>query len=149
MQNFPMTNFHHILLKATSCLSSFHRFNKYPIPMINSNPRWKIILHAETQSRHIFLNTYKEYISTNELINLLLGQNELLETNTITLIKGLWVHFLSFLFLHKNKTLNELFCNLLLNSPKDVFKHHILNFDHCSIFMNFQKVCKFVFHFEK
>ncbi len=88
-----MTNFHHILLKATSCLPSFHWFNKYPIPMINSNPRWKIILHAETQSKHIFLKTYNEYISTNELINLLMGENELLETNMITLIKGLWVHF--------------------------------------------------------
>ncbi len=35
------------------------------------NPWWNIILHKEPQSKCIFLNTYGEYISTNEYGNVL------------------------------------------------------------------------------
>jgi len=31
-----------------------------------SNPWWKVILHKEPQSKCMFLDTYGEYISTNE-----------------------------------------------------------------------------------
>ncbi len=35
------------------------------------NPWWNVILHKEPQSKCIFLNTYGEYISTNEYGNVL------------------------------------------------------------------------------
>jgi hypothetical protein len=31
-----------------------------------SNPWWKVILHKEPRNKRVFLNTYGEYISTNE-----------------------------------------------------------------------------------
>jgi hypothetical protein len=31
-----------------------------------SNPWWKVILHKESHNKHVFLDTYGEYISTNE-----------------------------------------------------------------------------------
>jgi len=32
----------------------------------SSNPWWKVILYKESKNKHVFLDTYGEYISTNE-----------------------------------------------------------------------------------
>jgi hypothetical protein len=40
----------------------------------SSNPWWKFILHKEPRSKCVFLDTYGEYISTNEYGNVLDAQ---------------------------------------------------------------------------
>jgi hypothetical protein len=40
----------------------------------SSNPCWKIILHKEPRSNHVFLYTYGECINTNEYGNVLNAQ---------------------------------------------------------------------------
>ncbi len=41
--------------------------------------------------------------------------------------------------------MNDFFCNLLVNSPKDVFKHHIFCFDHCLDLWIFKKCANLCF----
>jgi hypothetical protein len=48
-----------------------------------SNPWWKVILHKEPQSKRVFLNTYGEYISTNEYGSVLDARGAMLNAPTI------------------------------------------------------------------
>jgi hypothetical protein len=43
----------------------------------SSKPWWKVILHKETWSKHMFLNTYGEYINTNEYGHVLDAQGDM------------------------------------------------------------------------
>ncbi len=46
----------------------------------SSKPRWKVILHKEPWSKHVFLNAYGEYISTNEYEHVLDAQGAMPNT---------------------------------------------------------------------
>jgi len=61
-----MANFRHMLPKdiepfvfPSQVQQVFYADDQY-------TPWWKVVLHAQPQSRHVFFNTYGEYISTNE-----------------------------------------------------------------------------------
>jgi hypothetical protein len=41
-----------------------------------SNPWWKVILHKESRNKRVFLDTYGEYISTNEYGSVLDAQGQ-------------------------------------------------------------------------
>jgi hypothetical protein len=47
-----------------------------------SNPWWKVILHKEPQNKCMFLNTYDEYISTNEYGSVLDAQGAMPNAST-------------------------------------------------------------------
>jgi hypothetical protein len=49
----------------------------------SSNPWWKVILHKESWNKRVFLNTYGEYISTNEYGSVLDAQGAMPNAPTI------------------------------------------------------------------
>ncbi len=51
--------------------SSHHKSNKFFYFDDFSNPWWKVILYKEPWNKRVFLDTYGEYISTNEYGNVL------------------------------------------------------------------------------
>jgi hypothetical protein len=58
-----------------------------------SNPWWKVILYKESQNKHVFLDIYWEYISTNKYGNVLDAQGAM--PNTLTTPSNVGAIFLS------------------------------------------------------
>jgi hypothetical protein len=66
-----MANFQHMLVNDNEPFVFPSQVQQVFYSNYSSNPWWKVILHKEPQSKHVFLNTYGEYISTNEYGNVL------------------------------------------------------------------------------
>jgi hypothetical protein len=71
-----MANFQHMLVNGNepfvfpSQVQQVFYFNDF------SNPWWKVILHKEPQSKRVFLDSYGEYINTNEHGSVLMHEGQ-------------------------------------------------------------------------
>ncbi len=61
-----MANFWHMLVNDNELFVFPSLVQQVIYSDIFYNPWWKVILYKEPQNKHMFLNTYGEYINTNE-----------------------------------------------------------------------------------
>ncbi len=61
-----MANFQYVLVNGNEPFVFPSQVQQLFYSNDSFNPWWKIILHKESWSKRMFLNTYGEYISTNE-----------------------------------------------------------------------------------
>ncbi len=74
---FLMANFKHVLLNGVEPFVFLSQVQQVFYFDDSSKPWWKVILHKETWSKHMFLNTYGEYINTNEYGHVLDAQGDM------------------------------------------------------------------------
>jgi len=61
-----MANFQHMLVNGNEPFVFPSQVQQVFYFDDSSNPWWKVILHKEPRSNHVFLDNYEEYINTNE-----------------------------------------------------------------------------------
>jgi hypothetical protein len=69
-----MANFQHMLVNGNEPFVLPSQVQQVFYSDDSSNSWWKVILHKEPQNKHVFLNTYWEYISTNDYGSVLNAQ---------------------------------------------------------------------------
>jgi len=74
---FLMANFKHVLLNGVEPFVFLSQVQQVFYFDDSSKPRWKVILHKKTWNKHMFLNTYGEYINTNEYGHVLDAQGDM------------------------------------------------------------------------
>jgi len=88
-----MANFQHMLVNGNETFVLPSQVQQVCYFNDSSNPWWKVILHKEPQNKHVFLDTYWEYISTNKYGSVLDAQGAM--PNALTTPSNVGAIFLS------------------------------------------------------